>query len=365
MHTLFNLRPEVSSPVLYSQQWHNAQEGLAHNLRRTIGYYRISPAAVEAEHFLVRLIQSIAVSTNMPVDRYYDHVDNLSMGLSMALRMTSSIYRGRVFKGVFYGPNCKEILIADDEPFNPMKVANNWRNAMPIRVLRHPWSDLNMNLPDGKKNSSDEGLAVIVINIPKLAVMYKAWRDQEHLIASVTGEPNEHSIMQFIHMYVLPNMLVSQTDYTLFNRFRDLVTGAPYGESYRKHPFNLVDITRMTDRAYQSTLENVTKQPRTFTEILRGIPALTARNMDEVMKTPDLAETLQVRWALFVARLPAIDTLLEIQKRNGSGNNTAEYNKLRQIIRHFQSNNVMRLVLDKESYEWVKDEIDDILAKLA
>lgn len=368
MHTLFNLAPSLSAPVMYAQQWNYIRDGLKHNLDRTIKYYRQNPWAVPSDHFLVRLIQSIVVGVNMPLERYYANVDNLSLNLSMALKMTSSIYKGKLHDGVFYGKGCHEILIAHDTEFNFWDAEKNWEDLQPIQVLRHPRSDLEMNLPDGKVNTEEtiNGLAVIAINIPMLAVQYRSWQRQEWAIAEQMGD-SPRSIMQFVHMYLLPNMLYSQLDYAIFNRiYRTMHDFPNYSTKMARNlPFYTTDFSDRVNASQEVVLNNLAKVGRSFTGILRNIPAVTMQDMDQVMTVPDVAPTRQVTWALAIARIDAVRLMLDLSKWHPKFRNGQELNRLRQALRNFASNSVMKEMLPTALYRdfWGKFEsaIDEIL----
>jgi hypothetical protein len=224
MHNLFNLMPNIEHGILRLPEWAYVRTELRRNLDRVIAYYRKHPTAVHSAHFLVRLLQSITVPKSLNLERYYYNVDAGALNLSMALKMTSSIYRGQLFDGVFYS-DCKEILIAHSEPFDFHQAHRNWETLCPIEVLRHPLSDLGLGLPDGDKIGSDYGIAVISINIPMLAVQYRAFRINEEYLTG--NSDSQRSVMQFIRMYVIPNMLPSHLDHCLFNRIYNLHIGAP------------------------------------------------------------------------------------------------------------------------------------------
>lgn len=367
MHGLFNLMPGVNIPTMYAANWHYAREGLRHNLKKVVEFYQTHSMAVESEHFLVRLLQSITTPKALPLDRYYAIVDALSLNLGMALKMTSSISKGHVFPGTFYGPGCTEVLIAENADFDVEAVNRNWENVQAIRVLRHPRSDLGLNLPDGKKTGSETGFAVIAINIPMLAVQYRAFRQREDEYSLRTGEPGR-TIMQFIHMHVLPNMLYSHFDYVMFNRIYNLKRGAPLGESSKPHPFYITDFSQKLNAVHATVLVNLSAVGQDFAGILRSIPAVTKNNLDDVLVIPEMAPTRQVIWALALSRFPAIDFMLDMVKGGNQGGaeirNQQQLNGLMQAIRAYRTGAVFSSVLDRDSLFDVDMEIDDIVDKI-
>lgn len=364
MQNLFNFNSGTSLPTVQAGFWDYTRTGLHGSLERIRRYYRVSPFAVESDHFLIRLLHSINIPKSLSAERYYDNVDGLfSLNLAMALKMTSSISTGHLFDGTFYGPGCKEILIAHTQSFDPVKANERWRDLAAVRVLRHPISDLSMSLPDGKANSTDTGIAVIAINVPLLAIQYRAWWKEEYYLSQLYNE-SPHSIMQFIHMYVLPNMLPSHLDYVLFNRISNLSQGSAQGEAKRKHPFYVTDFSQRIDQVQTTMLTNLARMTKDFVGILHNIPAVTAPDMNVVMRLPGMAPTRQVMWALGIARFPTLDFLTRISLRGGFTKNGQEVNQIRQTFRNYVSGSVMKNVLKGEVLTEVESEIAAIQSRL-
>jgi hypothetical protein len=363
MYSLFNSMPETLSAVVQMPGWSNLHSGLKRNLDTVIHYYRSHSMAVKSDHFLVTLLQTIDVPLSQNLERFHDNVQAMSLNLSMALKMTSSIYRGKIFDGVFYGPQCPEILIADNDDFDAEEAHKNWTNQVPVSVLRHPVTDLGLKLPDGHDNTTDFGVAVLVINIPLLAVMYRAFRLAEAYREEILQE-NQRSTMQFVHMYVLPNMMGSHLDYVLFNRIHALSVGSPLGEARRAHSFPLMDWTDKLNLAQERMLDFFANNARDFRGIMHEVPMVTKNNLDELMKLPDLAPTQQVVWALSISRLPALDFLFRVSKGGASIKNRQQVNYVLRQIKMYRRNSMMK-VLPPDVLADVMFEIDHIEQQVA
>jgi hypothetical protein len=366
MHGLFNLLPGVNVPTMYAANWHYARDGLRHNLKKVVEFYRYHSMVVESDHFLIRLLQSIAVAKSTELHRYYDIVDSLSLNLGMALKMTSPISKGHVFNGVFYA-GCTEILIAENADFDVEETDDNWENAQAIRVLRHPRSDLGLNLPDGKKTGTEVGVAVIAINIPMLAVQYRAFRLSEDAWSQRTGEPGR-TIQQFIHMHVLPNMLYSHLDYVMFNRVYNMERGLPQGESTKAHPFYITDFAAKLNSVHQTILSNLKAVGQDFTGILRSLPAVTKESLNDVMTVPDMAQTMQVVWALALSRFPAISLMVDLSdggsQPGANVRNQQQLNLLMQSVRQYRVGGYFSHVLSGDALRDVDLEIDRLIEKI-
>jgi hypothetical protein len=362
MKSLFNMKVPAGSPVMYAANWNYVKAGLTQNLGRVIQFYRRNPMAVQSDHFLVRLLQSITIDPIMSLERYYANVDSLSLNLSMVLKMTSNIYKGSVFDGTFYGPNSKEILVADDEGFDPVLANKNWKNLSAVKVLSHPYSDLNLNLPNGTKKSNEQGISVLSINIALLAIQYRAFKLAEAEIVEEGGA--RRTIMQFIHMYVLPNMLASHLDFAILNRMYNIITYQDNAAWNNKHSFHLTDFSNKLDSVQKTTIDNLDKSKRTFVGAMRTIPVIVKPNMEEAMLLPNIASGRQVQWALIVSRLVPIKLLIEVAQGQFATKNSSETNMMLRTFERMKNDGTMRDALPNFLYYDVQYDINWIVTSL-
>ena len=316
---------------------------LERNIETVIKYYRKSPFAVKSQHLLVRLLHAITTPKSQELLRYYNNVDASVLNIAQTLGFTSAISRGKIWNGVFYGPGNPEILIADNEPFDPIKADSDWENLEPIRVIRHPRSDLNMNIPNGNKTSSETGIVVIVINVSMLAIQYRAFRREENRQSYLT-ETNERSMVQFLHMYPLTNMVRSHMDYVMFNRINNLARGYPIGEATVKHPFYLIDYSQELNNFHTNTIHSLNDTAKGFYDTLRSIPAISKENLVPVMELPDITGTRQVIWALILARLPALNFLFWSAKNGPNTKNGMEVNAIKRRLLQLRTENLLHSV---------------------
>lgn len=363
MHTLFNLMSSLGQGVLKAPGWNYVREGLQRNITTVLRYYRRNPTAVESNHFLVKLLHSISFPLSYTLERYYNNVDAASFNVASALKITTSINSGHVFDGIFYGKGNKEIIVGNDESFDLTQANLQWQNLCPVRVLRHPRSDLGLNLLDGTHPAVETGLCVISINIAMLAIQYRAFRINEAETNGAAGE-SELSVMHFIRMYVLPNMLFSHLDVAIFNRMNALHVGAPFGQPPRQHSFYLIDYSERVTGIQKTLLDNLTKQSHDFAATLRSIPAVFKEDMVGVMELPEIAPTRQVLWALVISQLPLVDFLIRVAKETPGTRNRAEINRILKNVSAYKSDNLMHSMLPYEYYYDVQDTIDDIVSRI-
>jgi hypothetical protein len=372
MYRLFNKLNEATQGIIHPPYWPYVRDGLQRNLNTVIDYYRNNPTAVNSSHFIVKLLQSITIPQSQNIERYYDNVDSMSLNLSMALKMTSSIYHGRIFDGVFYGPGSIEILIANNEDFDAEEADINWEELRPIQVLRHPKTNLGLKLPDGTADNEETGIAVISINIPMLAVQYRAFRyreinrrsdDQVMVENEAYDTYSEKSAMEFVRMYVIPNMMNSHLDMVLFNRILNMQRGLPVNNIVRYHPFYLTDFSEKLNGIQEAILINIQTVKRSFADILKSVGLVTCENAFDFMKVPDTAPTRQITWALAISRLNALSFIFNVFSE---GPGTRNQNEVDYIVRHmiaYKSNSIMKTMLPQKVYYEVEAEMEDVMKK--
>lgn len=361
MERLFDLRSGFSAGVMYPQNWTIVKDNLLLNLNKTIQFYRSNPMAVPSEHLLVQMIQNVGVPKSLETNRYYEAVSDMAGNLSMAMGLTSAIYKGKLFKGVFYsGNNIEEILIHNNEPIYPEEVVQDWMNIRAVEVLYHSVTDLSLLLPDGKQNTTDAGFSVVSINIALLLLQYRAFRIAESKVR--TPSENPYSIMQFVHMYVIPNMLHSHIDQVLFNRIATLGGVIPTnGVALKRHSFSLIDLTLKLDNVQKVILDNLSHSTRNMHGILKSIPAISKKDMDEVMYVPGITQTSQVMWALMMSRLITLEFLIKLSTGNATVKNQQEMNYFLRMILKLRNNNILQTTLSPKLNLFVESKLTELV----
>ena len=359
MQNLFNLIPSVEQGITKFPMWEYVRDGLRRNLDTVIRFYRSHTMAVDSSHLLAQILETITVPQSMSLDRYYANVDAMSLNVSMALKLTSPVFKGKVFNGVFYGPGNTEIIIGHDESFDVEEIHENWQEAAAVKVLRHSISNLGLNIPDGKTNDSERGIAVIAINIPMLAVQYRAFRLAEGQLVHDTGD-SERSVMNFIHMFVLPNMLPTHLDHVIMNRLINLQNGDRNGYTLKKHSFYLTDFTPRVDYVQIRLLEMLKGLTRNITGTLRSIPLVSQSTAEELMYFPDFAPLRQILWAIVAARIHIFDFVYSVSKSMQGEMNASETNRVLRILNAYGIEYSLRSSLPLEYYMQIMNQIDKI-----
>lgn len=359
MHTLFNIDLNIHAGIIKDPSWVYIRDMSLKSLNTFTRYYKDNTTSVKSNHLIVKLLQNIAVSQTLDLDKYYNSVDSMSDNLAMAMGFTSSISKGRIFNNVFYGKNSDEIIISIDTPVNPTLVDKYWTDVSAVRVIKHDRTNLALNPLRGEDNYANE-LAVITINIPMLAVQYRAFRNHEHNSINEYYD-NERSVMQFVAMYVLPNMLVSHLDHAILNRFSNKVLNLSSDAFSNSTPFYQTDLTSKIDKVQVDLINKLINGKIRFDTALKSILTISKDSAFDLLKLPDVAPTRQVLWALVISRLKMLKTLLVIDKLNGSNENQSSKNTLLLQARFYQSDKSMSYNLPSDIFRDVKILLDEIV----
>lgn len=364
MYSLFQYDPKIEYGTVHLSEWTYLKDGLTRNLVTVLNHYRHNSYSVAADHLLVQLLQSINVPLSLSLDRYFANVNPVALSLASPFRLTSPINSGKIFNGTFYGKGNQEVLIAVDEWFDAEKVAKDWENITPVRVIRHPFSDLELNIPNGRIKSQEQGVVVVAINIALLAVQYRSfyYAELNKQKADPTYVPG--NMMQFVYMFVLPNMLGSHLDYVLFNRISNHLRHIPNHKTRPGHPMMLTDYSRQVATVQLRMLEVLKRSNYSFGATLYFLPAVVRENMERALLVPDVAPTRAVLWALILARLPALLFLIDTAKYGTRMRNQKEADEIGETLARLKRQRVFDSVLPAELYEETMATIDEVVEKM-
>lgn len=360
MHKLLQLERGGSDPTYRTMNWPLINDGIRRNYQKVQSYYRQYPQVVSSSHFLIRLIYALNIGKSLPLERFYYAAASRSLNTAMALKITTSISRGDVFDGIFYGKGSREVIIGHIDSFNYIDSFDTWREMESVRILHHPKSDLNLNIPDGRATSVETGLAVISINIPMLMVQYYHFHHEQEVRES--QGMNRRSIMQFIHSYVLTNAVKSHLDYAIFNRMYNLQRGVPMGDSGIRHSFALVNYTSTLDDSLSTLSKSIDDMNYKFDAKLKNIPAVFNTTFATVTDLPDMAPTLQVFWALIASRIKVLSYLVRSASKYGARTiSSSEINNIHRLIKIQNTDSVMRNILGYDAWFDISTDVDIVM----
>jgi hypothetical protein len=329
MYTLFNdLHPNNGTVVI--PRFRVLKETFEDVLERAILYYQETTFRLNSNHFLIKLLTNLNVPKSLPTRVFIDKVADIALPLAQVLQITSPLSRGKVLTpGVFYDRNVTELLVANIDPFDLVDFKANWREYAPIRVLRHPKTDLDLYLFNNTVTTNEAGLAVISINIPMLAAQYQLWCKYE---AEIGEDLEGVYLAKFLCKYPLPNMLYSHLDLAIFNRLCSLFYGVRPSDERVHTPFWQQDLTSRMDDVLVSQLKIYAQQNKDFDAIVDETSLVSYDNLRELFALPPTLYNRQNTWAYVISSLPLIQLLVQLNARYNNQRNGVYLNKIRRYF---------------------------------
>jgi hypothetical protein len=346
VQSFFNNTPDIEFAIAAYPNWDYVRRGLTHNLEIVQSYYKERVLAVKSNHLLCRIINTLTVPYSLDVYRYHANIEEQTYLISNHFKISSPVYRGGLINSVFYDPEGLELLVVDNSYFDPQETSINWKNAQAVKVVKHPRSDLSLLLPNGKSTGSEKGISVISINIPMLAVQYRAFLKEQ-----LKKSPDYYlSVSHFVHMYVLPNMLYTHLDLALYNRLSNLVLGAPMGEATRKHAMAIIDYSEFVDKIYTKILSDLEKRNMDFKIVTQTVPVVVNDTLEQTLVLPDNPHTRQILWIDLFCRIDEFMTIMKIAGDRSVNKNRQHLNTTLKYVRMVERDDTIEKILPSGLY---------------
>lgn len=341
---LNNLKSRNRGTVRFPE-WDYVRDGLMMNLDNTKKYYRHGGYAVSSDHELIKLMFGLTVSTDTELDRYYQLVDDKALTVAQQLGYTTTMSKGHVFNNVFFAGNSKEVIIVENEPFDPAEATANWRDLRPIKVLRHGFDTIDCFPLNGTVKSN--GVSVFAINLPMMAVQYRAYREWQKTYEK--DFEGRNSIYHFIYSYPIGNMIYDAMDQSILNRLVRINQGIEPSDNTFRHPFHITNFTVRCDRLLGKIDTLIKSQNQDMAGIATTIPLVVSEDLLEWMRLPDLMETQQINWAIYLARIDLILFLLSYGQ-SVINHNQSEIDKIKYTLRRYMNDGTIQTALPKELF---------------
>lgn len=361
MYNLFTKRFLSNNAVLLPPAFELFKRIYQREILNIVSYYNDRVYVVPSNHLLCRILTTAEIPYTYEIDRYMEVALARSPYVAKHFNFTSEINYGRFFDGVFYGEGNTELIIYNEEYFNPYEAIQNWKAIQAVQVLEHPVTDLGLLLPNGKENSTDKGLVVISINIPMLLLQYRGFQ-MEQRAKGIVESNSSLGVAHFVHMYVLPNMLYSHIELVILNRLMNLFYGAPMGDSLHKHPFLVVNYGDKLDKILESILRHVQDARMQYLSVLKNIPSVFEEDVQQALMMPDFAKTRQIWWSLVLSRMRIIKFLLDVGGENGVHVNRSYVNKFQLVLKRLLDENLYKAILPRDLYFDTEETIKEIQA---
>lgn len=339
--------------------WPSTKEQLQRVLKTVVNYYHDTTNVVNSEHYLVRILQNFTLPKSLATDRYYENMMAVVGDFSMSQQLTSTRYVGRLKKGVLYGVGVTEAWIADLSEFDYNQGLKDWKNLSPIRILQHPRSDMSLAPLDGRTFTTETGMAVIVLHLPMLLMMYRAFvQDEVRKMKEITHVIyTPQPVMQFVYRYVITNALRSHWDVALFNRFTRILKTESVGEIKRRLPIGVPDHTSRLDYALFDIKKKVIPYTKNIRQWLSFIPAITLENQALQFTLPDMLPIRTVNWVMNYVLAKPLDAYMTHTVDKGRRMNAPYLTQADKLLRRMSSDKTYLQILPQEEQQHLVDTV--------
>lgn len=299
-------------------------------------YYIYSGMTVKSNHLLVMFINSITTPISLPEERYLDLIEPQCQQAARALGIGTATNPADYAKvGTFYG--IPELVIGEIK-FPDLETLR----ADPLKVIYHPRTDVTFTLLDGTRNTTEDGLAVVSIDLIGLMLDYRKWQLRENR----RNPENPKSSLHFIMSDILPSMITSHNEIAFINRVENTMLGKPLADHIKRTPFYTTPAIAF-EKAYREHLIKVNKKAKmNYEDILQLFQVNTYQNLLEWTQMPSVPPTRYGKTMQLLTMLTALEYLAIASSINPLGKSSAN-NKHDTELEYFLKK------YDKEN--WISD----------
>lgn len=315
----------------------HVKKGVSEEIHKLTEYIKERQLTFNNKHIVLKIMETLNVSMRCDAYMYVDKVRYSSRQIASALGLTSSTNYGVIHKpGYFINANSNEIIISNTEDFDIDYALKNWERLAPIKFLSHFNNDISYGIPSGNYQHNDEnGIVVVSINIPMLALQYRCWLLAMHK----RGLDYVPKLETFVLSYPLINLTKSHADIAMFNRLYNEVCQYKNNGFVRRNPLALIDYHNRINSVIDDYKKIILRTPMDFETLIDNIPTLFYKNFHNASRLPNVAQTRQIRWAFLIAKLRLFHFLLLIDSKNNSYSNREHVNDIKNVILEMENDN--------------------------
>lgn len=290
---------------------------LGESVLRIKNYYRNEIRLVSVSHPLYLILHSLPVQYTGNKKDFVKAVQLATVQIAKTHKLVGSSTAGEIQSNKFVRENSTEIILANTVDFDVEDAIKNWMNLEPVKVLRHPFGDINLPVLNTSLSAeyfvfaervNNDAVYVFEINVAMLALQYICWKEATAAVGDMKN------LLNFCAAFPLPNMLESWTNISFFNRYMYFLTNFKkkrYPTTRNVHPININQLDAELDRAMLKLVTNAKHITRDFATILAELMLPFQKTNKGLLEAADnYLDTYQVTWALNLAYIPIIAGLL-------------------------------------------------------
>lgn len=281
------------------------------NINNICGYLRSTEEQVSNQNILVTLLNIATPLIKLDDFRYLNTALKDIKYKANYLGIGVGNNKPSVLKDHF-NKNSYEIIIAEDDTrtyfeYNKNKI--DWKDYICFKPIYHNYNKLDYEIREGKRDL-DGGLIIYYLDLVLLLMSYKKWIEARNIY----GRSTKPHI--FISQIVLPNSLKIDINYVVFNRLKNITNGDRNTISILKnYPIYLRNLELLIDKLLNKVSTESLNRTLQYERLLKTIPCvnyLKYNTMLDVLKIDNDYYTKQMKWVIWLARIPIIKDILSM-----------------------------------------------------
>lgn len=305
---------------------------LLQELERIQDYYYNKNNAVNNNHILNRIITNNYYGREIDPFDLFVRIDSSRGAIERQFKLVSNVSEGEILDNVLYKSNSREILVSVTNNIDPYMFPKYWKEFTPVRLSYTNNTELDFYPNDGTKTPVLNKTSVIEIDLSILILMYNYWSLERDRLDMSTN-PNV-----FIRTIVLPKLMGSYTDLTLFNIFKANFYNTSLNiDSKYKHPFHVLDFDNQINFLHKKLIKKVHNVSMDIDNLFNYIPTIYNTNMNNALTMNMLNYTRQSEWVIWYARIEYIEFILDLLSKRGYERNRTEISKLKYYITRLEN----------------------------
>lgn len=309
----FLTQKNLSSKKILHPKMPYIRERVQDNIERTIEYYQSIFVYPVNNHLIVKLcrilLTQFSIDSLDEIDPYLlrNQLNDFAERNSTMLGIGTDYKNGQLQK-VFYD---RDYLFFEEIKHEPIN--EDWTKLDPFVVTSHPRTDISFKVPEPKDADVEDGLSTIKINLYKLLMMFKGYRELE---LSDEDPSSKYNYKYLLTKYAFPNMLYSHLEVAWFNRM-----WASFIEYPKAKEIKLVGLTLPTAYTYLDTVSEQTisyfvKGNYNLNDILNNTPALFKESLFDLYEMKDSKTTNTARAYYLLSRYRMLAYLIDLVEGN-------------------------------------------------
>lgn len=341
-----------SNEIVQPPEFTYIKKGLQRNLLKIKHYYQDNFFYIKSNHLLARILNNFHIPIDYDLSQFINVCYVRTPYISEYYKLTSPLNKGMMHESIFFS-NSKEIIISDDSLFSFYKAEKVWKDLESVKILHHNMTNLESGIPDGLEHHSSE-YVVILINLPMLLFQYRCF------LLESRDKNNSSNTGFFISKYVLPNMLYSQMDIIIFNRFYNELNGIENDNNKKEFALTINNYDTIINRNVTKLTNRLKNSNLNYDIVLKYLPSVYKQNSYMFNLLPEVTPTNQVYWALLLSKLKVMEYLLTLGGDRGKNNNRTLLNSCSRDLMRLKNNRILESILDDDMYLLVMSKINTL-----